>query len=180
MEGFTNDFMTDEIPSELRELHDFEKEIKLEYSQGFELTDLSEKNMLKSYSQDANFLAGLIEFAQANYSDSHYAFWTSNESNLSKSPIVIFGDEGGYHIVAENIKDLLTILSYDIEPMVSWDKVYYYKDESYEASPGKGEFIDWLFKKFKIEPTNEADSIVENAQKKYGQAFKDWMALYVQ
>jgi hypothetical protein len=43
--------------------------------------------------------------------------------------VVLFGSEGGYHVVAENIQQLLHLLTYDVEPMTSWESVFYYKDK---------------------------------------------------
>jgi hypothetical protein len=178
MGNFTKNFAGHEIPTELLELHSFDQMSKDEYSSGFELLDLSEKWMLRSYSEDSVFLTSLVEFAQANYSGSHYAFWIANDRNLSTAPIVIFGDEGGYHVVAENIRHFLSILSYDVEPIVTWDKVSYYKDEQ-QKSQGIKNFHEWLIKTVKINPIENVSPIIENGQRIHGQEFKNWMKQFI-
>jgi len=176
-----NNFAGHETPGDLIELYKFDQRSKGEYARGFELSDLSEKSMLRTYSEDSLFLSSLVEFAQANYSGSHYAIWIADNPDLNSAPVVVFGDEGGYHIVAENIKQLLVILSCDAEAMVSWDRVVYFKDPEDETSPWRGEFCDWLKKAFGIQPTDDADAnlITEMAQTKHGENFKKWMKQFV-
>jgi hypothetical protein len=179
---FSKNFNGLTIPTELVMLLDFEKTMPSDefYSAGFELTVDEAKHGLKTYSEDVVFLNSIMEFADADGMGSTYGFWLrNNNKNLAEAPIVIFGGEGGNHIVASNILELFQILTYDVEPMVGWDEVYYYKDEEdYEPSEQREAFKKWLFDNFKISETNNADSIVKAAQEKYQAAFKDWMKNY--
>jgi hypothetical protein len=179
---FSKNFNGLTIPPGLVMLLDFQNNIAKDefYSAGFELTVDEEKYGLKTYSGDVNFLHSILEFADADGMGATYGFWLRNNTkSLEEAPIVIFGGEGGNHIVASNILALFQILTYDVEPMVSWDKVYYYKDEDdFEASEQSESFKRWLYDNFKINETNNADIIVKAAQEKYQEEFKDWMKNY--
>lgn len=171
------------LPEELLEINKFESNlshIHEYYAEGFELEIDSEEFMLKTYSENSAFLNKLIVFAQANTSGSKYALWINNENNSnSQLPVVIFGDEGGYHVVAGNIKELIQILLYDTEPMVDWDNVCYLKDKDHESSSQHKFFADWAKDKFNISVPEDITSIVKNAQKNYGDSFNNWIKLFV-
>lgn len=182
LDKLTKAFGNKTIPTLLKELLQFDNTIAKDdyFSEGFEFYADEENYMLKTYCEDETFLNSFVAFAQADGTGSNYAFWTSNQSsNLENAPIVAFGSEGGYHIIAENIGDFLQILTYDAEPMIDWDDAYYYKDEEdYEASTHREAYRKWLNDNHQISATNNADELVEKAQKKYQQEFKDWMSKY--
>jgi hypothetical protein len=70
-------------------------------------------------------------------------------------------------------------LSFDAEPMVSWDEVNYYKDENdFEPSEQYETFKKWLFDNFRINQTNNAENIIKAAQIKYQVEFVNWMENY--
>ncbi len=180
--NFLENFNGLTLPDELVKLLAFENDIAKEniYSAGFELAVIAGKYGLKTYSEDSQFLNSVLEFANADGSGSTYGFWLKNNTkNLEEAPIVIFGSEGGYHVVASNILELFQILTYDAEPMVSWGKVYYYKDETdFEPSEQSDQFKKWLLNNFNIEQTDNADSVVKIAQERYQEEFKTWMKKY--
>lgn len=92
------------MPEELIKLLNFQNSVDKDkfYSSGFEL-NVIEKYGLKTYSEDLQFLNSILEFANADATGSSYGFWLRDKKeNLKESPIVIFGSEGGYHIVAKN------------------------------------------------------------------------------
>lgn len=189
-----------EVPVELKDLIEFEKNILgdnlhlpgYKYSEGFELylsaaefspadtKGFSISTGLRTCSEDPNFLAGLIEFAQADGTGSFYAFWVGDylEQSLSQVPIAVFGSEGGFHIVAENIRGLLQILTLDVEPMVDFERVYYCKDEQNEPSAGSRIYQEWLRKKYGLATVNNADAVVANAQSKFQNQFLAWFEHY--
>lgn len=174
-EEYSRSFDGYEIPAIVKALFDFDKLEQEYYSSGFELYDYISKQGLKVFSKDEIFLSSFIEFAQANGSGSTYAFWLPDgNTDLEKAPIAIFGDEGGVFIVAENIRQLLQILTYDTEPSVSWEEVYYYKSED-ESSARSQEFKEWVLKMYDIEPIDNADDLVQQAQEKYQEELKNWM-----
>lgn len=131
-------FQNIQIPSKLLALLKFDNEAAEQkyFSDGFEFSLDKEKTGLKTYSTDELFLNSIYEFANADGTGSSYGFWLKdNITNLNEAPIVVFGSEGGYHVVAKNLDELLQLLTFDSEPMIDWDEVYYYKDiEEYEPS----------------------------------------------
>ncbi|TND10549.1 MAG: hypothetical protein FD123_191 [Bacteroidetes bacterium] len=169
-----------EVPAALVKLLDFENaQGNAYYSAGFEL-GCFDKVGLRSYSENELFLDSIIEFARADGTGSTYGFWLRNNTrDLREAPVIVSGGEGGMHIVAENIQGLLHILAYDAEPMVSWKKVYYYKNETdHEASPKADAYKKWMSDYFNAEPAADADSIVKSAQEKYEYEFQHWLKGY--
>lgn len=172
-----------ELPAELEKLIRFQQEISgfESYSQGFGVL-IDDKLGLKSWSENKDFLNRLLPFAQANGSGSFYTFWLDGtDKSLGEMPIVVFGDEGGVHVVAENLRQLLGLLTFDAEIYVDHDSVYFYKDaDDYEASEDLPAFLEWLQKDYQISQLNEAETekVIENAQEKYKSAFDAWFAQY--
>lgn len=174
-EEFRTNFEGHAVPEELEKLRKFEEEEAdgSYFSDGFELT-VDDKAGLKSWSENPEFLGALMPFAQANGSGSFYALWANGEKP-SQMPVVVFGDEGGAHVVAENVRSLMQILTFDAEPSID-DEVTFYKDEDdHEPSDFADEYHEWLKRGFGLDAVEEADELVENAQTKYGAAFKTWL-----
>jgi hypothetical protein len=178
----TKAFGNKKVPEILIELLTFDNTVSKDnwFSEGFEFSVDEENHLFKTYSENEDFLNSLIQFAQADGTGSTYAFWINDANkNLDTVPIVAFGSEGGYHIVSENIQALFKVLSYDVEPMIDWDSISYYKDsEDFEPSKYIDNYRNWLEKNHQILPTGNANEIVQNAQKKYQQEFKEWVGKY--
>jgi hypothetical protein len=170
------------VPASLLALVQFDVEIAQRhfYSDGFEFSLDTEKTGLKTYSSDEVFLNSIYEFANADGTGSSYAFWLKDGNNdLSDVPVVVFGSEGGFHVVARNFNELLQILTFDSEPMIDWDRVYYYKDsDDFEPSSMSKEYRQWLKTECLLDPIDDADEIVKQAQKEYNDAFKNWVARF--
>lgn len=173
-----NDSITDELALflEINEGLGFEN-----YSQGFGLLR-DDKSGIATWSKDPDFLDKLMPFAQANCSGSMYVLWNNGENkSLNELPVVVFGDEGGYHVLAKNIFELMQLLTFDTEITVSHEEVYFYKDNDYEESEGLAEYKLWLKENFNQDPvytTDETYSILENAQKMYKTDFEKWVSQY--
>ncbi len=100
------------------------------FSSGFELEIDEDHENWKMYSEDPNFYNCLFTFARVDSTGSADSFWiNNNQTNLDEVPIVIEGGEGCLHVVAENIKELLKILAYDVEASVDHYGVGYYKED---------------------------------------------------
>ena len=182
LEEFAVQFADYKLPQDLVKLYEFEQEYGVEsYSECFGLTITDDKTGIKTWSEDEEFYNSFIEFAGANGSGSSYAYWLIDK-DLNNCPIVVFGDEGGVHIVAENTQKLIQLLTLDTEISVDFDKAYFYKDEEYyEESENKDEFQEWVKEQFNldaIEENEEADEIVEQAQRKYKQKFNDFLVKF--
>jgi hypothetical protein len=90
-------------------------------------------------------------------------------------PIVVFGDEGGVHIVAENILQLLHLLTYDVEIRVNENGVYFEKDNNkYKESKNNKEYIKWIKDNYGLEKMEEPEKIIIKAQEKYSNEFNKW------
>lgn len=159
---------------ELNALRDFQAEHGFEsYTVGFGLSDTfgARDDLAPGWSDADGFHARLKSFAQATGGGSIYALWQAADGT---EPVVVFGDEGGIHLVAADVRDLLRILSFDAEPSVDWERVYYYKDEEDEPSPAHEDYVTWL-KAQGLNPLDEADPLVERAQAKYEKEFRTWL-----
>ncbi|MNY33606.1 hypothetical protein D3C86_1678910 [compost metagenome] len=133
---------------------------------------------ISSWSEDPAFLERILPFAQANGSGSIYAFWKHGSEDLSHYPVVVFGDEGGVHVVAENFREFLRLLTYDTEISVDFDEVYFYKDDDYEESEDHEAYMDWLKEKVNLDVEADPEAIITSAQQKYKSDFDAWFQLY--
>ena len=126
------------------------------------------------------FLEKLFPFAQANGSGSFYCIWNDGTSKpMNNMPIVVFGDEGGVHIVAENILQLLHLLTFDTEITVDFDEIFFYKDEDdYEESEDLDEFLKWLKDDYNLDKIEDTSTIISSAQDKYKENFEKWFKQY--
>jgi hypothetical protein len=174
-----------ELPDGLLSLITFqcEESSAENYANGFSASAI-DSDTLKcwSKSEDEEFLNSIFPFAYANGSGSFYAMWDTPVAEWPDLPIVVFGDEGGAHVVAENIYNLVSLLTYDVEISVDFDNVYFYKDEDYEESPDHEKFLEWLKENYDcgtITEANEAEKIIKIAQEKYKAAFDKWMKKHI-
>jgi len=179
LEDFKKNF-NNQITNELALFFEINEELGFEnYSQGFGLYE-DDKSGISSWSEDEAFLDKLMPFAQANGSGSMYVLW-NNDSNksLNELPVIVFGDEGGYHIVAKNIFEFMQLLTFDTEISVDHEEAYFYKDEEdYEESENLPEYKVWLKENFNLDPVEVTESILENAQEAYKTEFDKWVSQY--
>lgn len=187
---FASMFNGYKVPKELKSLYEFQKSegVPSYYSNAFYLLD-EENEILKSFSTEEKFLQSFLPFAEANSVGSVYAFWIKDKSiiDLETCPIVIFGDEGGVFVVAQNLNELLQIAAYDIEAVVYPDDFFYSDKEEldeegeYVAAEFYKEYLDWLRSEAKLKPilTIEAvDAVVNEAQDRYGNELETLMSSF--
>lgn len=181
IQSFKQNLGVSELPVELEKLIQFQEEQSdFEcYSQGFGVL-IDDKSGIKSWSEDETFLARLYPFAQANGSGSTYAFWDRDASgDLNGLPVVVFGDEGGVHVVASNLLKLMQMLLFDSEISVDFDEVYFYKDEDdYEESEDHQTYRNWLKKEFGLDPVEDQDTLIREAEERYKEDFDRWFQQY--
>jgi len=170
-----------EVPSELEKLIYFQNNISSfeNYAQGFGVL-IDDKSGLKSWSEDENFLNRLLPFAQANGTGSFYAIWNDGTNKgLNQMPIAVFGDEGGVHIVAENIQQFLHLLTYDTEIWVDFEETYFYKNEkSYEESEDLAEYLKWMKGDYNLDRIETPNELIKTAQQKHKENFDQWFGQY--
>jgi hypothetical protein len=178
---YEKNFLPHSVPPSIAKLVAFEAKQDGFFSSGFELA-VDDKSGIKTWCDEAEFLSALFPIGAANGSGSTYALWLAQGEDLENAPVVVFGDEGGVHVVAENVRSLLRILTFDSEPMIDHDEVSFYKDEDdHEPSDGAEEYVAWLLKEFELKPVEseqEVDKLVTAAQKKYSTLFATWMKKY--
>jgi hypothetical protein len=177
-EEFAKNFVPYSVPPELEKLLAFQEGADAfgQYSEGFGLLR-DDKGGLKSWSEDPAFLARLLPFAAAKGSGSFYALWANGESeDCGSFPVIAFGDEGGAHVVAEDVRGLLRILALDAEPMIHDGGVTYFKDDAQHTSHHDA-YVRWM-SELGLSPAEDPMAVVDAAQAKHQAAFDTWFAEY--
>ncbi|MBE1575549.1 hypothetical protein ACFORH_00905 [Amycolatopsis roodepoortensis] len=160
------------VLNELKDLYDSAGDY---LADGFELYDYDDKSSFPQELDDPAFLSRLIPFAQANGSGSTYAIWRADDAtDLALSPVVVFGDEGGEHVIARDFTDFLRLLGFDAEIMVGHDSAYYYREEGDDHSGSHEQFVAWLRERG-LTPADDPDGVVAAAQEAYGERFRAWI-----
>ncbi|MFH6991269.1 hypothetical protein [Flavobacterium sp. FlaQc-48] len=182
LEEFAAQFGSYALPQDLVKLYEFDQEYGSEtYSECFGLRIIEDKTGIKTWSEKEEFYTSFIEFAGANGSGSSYAYWLIDK-DLNNCPIVVFGDEGGIHVVAENTRKLIHLLTFDTEISVDFDEAYFYKDEEYyEENENKEAFEEWAKKEFDLDPivsNEETEEIVNEAKEKYKKRLNDFLTKF--
>lgn len=184
---FTALFKGYNIPKELKSLLELQlSESILSYYSNAIYLSFDETSLIESFSSDEEFVSSFVPFAKANSTGSIYAFWINNKEkvDLNNSPIVVFGDEGGVFVVASNLKELLQIAAYDIEPVVYEDEFYFQDKEvleeegEFDAAEFNSEYLEWLRNDAKLKPVltiDDVDLIVEEAQKTYQSELENFL-----
>ncbi|MEV6348442.1 hypothetical protein [Actinoplanes sp. NPDC051851] len=167
---------------ELNLLKDLQDEVGYgEYADGFGLDEFGDTSgLVAGWSKDPAFLARLIPFARATGGGSFYAFWrVDDRDDLARLPVVVFGDEGGQHVVARDLRELFQLIAYDAEISVDWDEAYYYRGDGHEPSDAHADFVTWLGERFGRAPAEDPDAVVAAAQAAYGRSFGAWASAYL-
>ena len=177
---FATNFAGHEVPPALARLLRFQEENGFEsYSECFGLL-VDDKGGLRSWSSDEAFLARLMPFAQATGGGSFYALWAHRPgASTSEMPVIVFGDEGGVHVIAEDVSQLLRLLTYDVEPMVDHDGVTFYKAKDHEPRENHDAYQSWLKDELALDPIDDPAPLVAAAQARYKADFDAWMSAFV-
>ncbi|UEG48959.1 hypothetical protein LK994_09955 [Ferruginibacter lapsinanis] len=165
-------------PQELISLLDFQNKY-YKYSNGFGL--FAEGRFPIQYlSKEEGFLNQLMPFADGS-PIAVYSLWDDGtDRKLNTMPVVVFGDEGGVHVVAEDIFSLMQLLTFDTPISVDIDKVFFYKDtNTYEKSLHHELYKSWLKENFQLESINDTTKIIKTAQEKYKEQFDCWCGKYL-
>jgi hypothetical protein len=186
-EAYAKNFSGFDLPEKLAQLVDLQNELGIEnFAQGFALL-ADDKGLIKNFcgsdgkpfASKANtkeFLAALMPLADANGTGSGYVVWNDGKSkSIDQMPIVIFGDEGGVFVVAQNLSELLQIVAADIEPSVDLDGVTFYRGADEDGSAQIGAFRKWLKENFGVTAAKKPEQLVRKAQKKTQSAFEAWL-----
>lgn len=182
-----------EMPETLSKLFEFEEEYEREwYSESFFLDtqedDYSYLLRFDTEKKAEEYKKYIKKFATVDGTGGFCAFWIrEGEKDLENVPIINYGSEGSIRIVAKNIKELLKILTFDIELM---DGSCYKFKKDYEESEYKDEYIDWLKIEFNIDPvkdleedknhgeSEDIEKIIKEAEEMYKEKFIEWHLQY--
>lgn len=166
------------MPATLRKLLDFDAATSRHayYTAGLELDPDNDPSGITCGGKFPEMPKHFISFADADPLNSLYAFWLRDgNKDLEQAPITFMGSAGDCAVVAENIRDLLQLLSCDVTPM-PWEDSYlcYYKDEEDEPSPGIARYRGWVKEHMglKLMDHEEAEAYSKAINLKYGQEFK--------
>ena len=175
---FASNFKGKEVPGALSALLGFQQQYGMEsYSECFYLDNGGDSG-ISSWSEDPAFLSRIFPFATATGSGSMYALW-DNGAPSDSMPVLVFGDEGGVHIVAKNALELMQLLTYDVEISVDFDSAYFYKPDDHDnESEFAEEYKEWLKTSFGVDPVTEPDDIINAAQEQYKESFDTWFSQY--
>jgi hypothetical protein len=178
VDGFAKNFEPYSVPPELLKLLAFQQGVQTfeGYSKGFWLTE-DDKGGLKSWSEDPEFLARLLPFAQADGKGSFYALWAQGTSeDASTFPVLAFGGEGGATVVAEDVKDLLRIIAFDTEPSVDAGSIFFDRHDPSHAER-HADYVAWLAQ-LGLQPAEDPRTLIDAAQAKHETTFEAWLAQY--
>ena len=186
------------------ELVKFDKEFN-GYAQSFWIID-DEDDFFESWLYDTpedkikEFSKSMKVFASADATGARYVFWLKDENtNYNNAPIICYGSEGEVVIVAENIKDLIKMLSFGAEGMdgsfshyidydeYDYDDDYNFYEDFKKYTPNHLTFRKWMKETLNIEPVNlddlinndndeseEIEKLQKKARKKLQKSFDEW------
>jgi hypothetical protein len=180
-QDYQKNFSPHETPNELVALLDFQNDKAEWYSGRFQLMATRELHPLNSHSSDKEFENALKYIAQTSSSGTMIFFWICDASKeLKEQPIVIFGDEGGFGVVFENLNDLLRYLTFDQSMYNETFTELQFIADDYVPNPRKEEYAKWLLEKFNLETVTleDIETLSQNVQDKYAILFADWMKKY--
>jgi hypothetical protein len=174
---FAKNFRGSPTPDALQKLLDFQNNVSGPhfYANGFELIFSDPPGILETYSSQPEFLNALCIFAQVTASGSDAAIWrVDDQTDPSLNPIVVFGDEGGYFVVAQNLLEFLQILTVD----VAMFGTNIQRGQGDPVSAASAQYREWLKTNFGLDAIRDATAIIAAAQAKHQAAFEAWIGKF--
>ncbi|WP_449352804.1 hypothetical protein [Streptomyces shaanxiensis] len=163
---------------ELNLLKGFQDRVGYEnFARGFGLTEYGDiSGLVAGWSRDPAFTGRLVPFAQATGGGSFYALWRIDDrEDLATLPVVVFGDEGGEHVVARHVRELFQLLGFDEEISVEHAKASFYRDEDEPHTDCHDEYVAWLDRHFGLPVAKDPVAVLAAAQAEFGERFADWI-----
>ena len=157
------------------------------FSAGFEWASEDPHPMLRTHSEDPDFAAGFLVFAnalasrsKANGMDSVYAFWLETpEHGLAETPVVAFGGEGGIQVVTRDFREFMCVLTLDAEPMVDHDGIDFYRDGEDAPSANIAAYRRWVSEVYGLGCPGDPESLVAQARQQLQGRLAHWIGMYV-
>lgn len=168
---------------ELNLLQEFDAGSDTYFSQSFELIGYGASAGIETWSSDPGFTGRFRTFAQANGSGSTYALWLLDDrEDLATVPIVAFGDEGGIHLVARDLRDLYRLLGCDRYVYVFPEGISFSDEEEDPDKPSDRheQYVAWLKRHFDLAPAEDPDAVVAAATEEFTPRLVSWVDGYVE
>ena len=144
LKEFKANFHHHEVPEELAKVLEFQNSVGVPFSRGFKLA-VHDRSGLVPISGKREFLDAICPLGPANGSGAFYALWAREAGkDVRDRPVLAFGEEGGVHVVAEEVRQFLRILTLDGEPMIDEESLLFVTDPT--PSPGARNYASWLEK----------------------------------
>ncbi|MFB9196790.1 hypothetical protein ACFFWA_27815 [Actinomadura verrucosospora] len=170
---------------ELNLLSELEKSLGGEFiSDGFEMLEFGEPQH-DSWSDAPEFVEAFLPFAAATGSGSFYALWrVDDRADLAALPIAAFGDEGGIHLTARDLRDLFRQLASDRPLSVDWGDAYFAEYEGYHrerdgAPEAHAAYVAWLKQHFGLDPVSDPNDLIKAARDEFGARFETWLKPFI-
>lgn len=196
-----------ELPESLVELAKFDNKHRQNYADSFYI---SNDNDFEDWADECTeeqikeYTSSLLGFACADGTGSTYALWLyKGITDLEDAPIVCYGSEGQLNVVAENLRQLIKMLSFGAENLHGEGFYHYFDDDDMEDEdfvyltdfikykPSFLLFRKWMKETLDIDPVSiedlenneigeseEVDELQEKARKKWQKKFEKWHFQY--
>ena len=151
---------------------------------GFELFEFGEVKH-DSWSDAPEFLDAFLPFGYATGSGSFYALWrVDDRADLAGLPVVVFGDEGGIHLTARDLRDLFRQLASDQPMWVDWEDASFCEYEGYHRERDGGPeahqaYLGWLEQHFGLAAPDDPNELIKAARDEFGERFTAWIGRFV-
>jgi hypothetical protein len=178
LKEFKKNFHHHEVPDSIARLLEFQNSLAGSFCHGFQLA-VDDKARLMPFSEKREFLDALCPLGKATAAGAIYALWAREEGKqVGDAPVLAFGDGGCVHVVAENVVQLMRILTLDAEPMIDAESLLFLRDDGEQRSPGADEYVLWLEKHFHQTPVKDdaaVELIVRSAQGLLEKPLQRWL-----
>ncbi|MEV1043751.1 hypothetical protein [Streptomyces sp. NPDC049916] len=167
-------------------LAEFDAGVDGYYAPDFELTEFGHDD--GGYPQLSDRIR---PFAQATGSGSTYAFWLrdgDDGADPASLPVLFLCDDGGVHVVARDLPELLRVIASGWTPMAGWDYLDYFDEreeeadadddeagDGYDPCPANEEFRTWLRDRFGLEAAEDPNAVVRTAGDELWEPFAAWI-----
>ena len=178
LKDYKKNFHHHDVPDALGRLVELQNSLPGPFCQGFSLA-LDDRSKLMPFSEKREFLDALCPIGPANGSGALYVLWTREAvKEVGDCPVLVFGDAGAVHIVAENVLQFLRVLTLDAEPMIDGESLIFMKDDGGPPSPGAPAYATWLETHFHLKPVKgvaEVELLVRSTQSFLEKPLQSWL-----
>ena len=179
IEEYQKGFGTQKVPKKLEQILQFQNQYGIgRFSQDFALYTNGFNNMARR-TKTRECIDAFVNFAVANGRGDAYAFWII-EADMSKNPIVIFGEETSIKIVAKNLDEFIQLLTFDqnLSNDIEGNEYAGTQETTDYHSYNRPEFLQFVKTNFGINPINtdkEAKELIDYAKVNFDKRLDDFL-----